>query len=91
MVPLTGDAVTSGEQTMLSVIVIKPFLNHKGHQNLIHGSKVVAILLKGWILPVGGASAVEGLRSTGLPRLVTMWLDSVLLTCLFTYFTIGLM
>ena len=52
------------------VIVIKTFLNPKGHQNLINGSKVTAILLKGWISPVGGASAVEGLRSTGLPRLV---------------------
>ena len=28
------------------------------------------ILLNGWILPIGGASAVEGLRSTGLHRLV---------------------
>ena len=43
-------------------IVIKNFLNPKGHQNLISGSKVMAILLKGWILPVGGASALEGLR-----------------------------
>jgi hypothetical protein len=26
------------------------------------GSKVMAILLKGWICPIGDASAVEGLR-----------------------------
>ena len=52
------------------VIVIKTFQNPKGHQNPINVLKVTAILLKGWILPVGGASAVEGLRSTGLPRLV---------------------
>ena len=52
------------------VIVIKTFLNPKGHQNRISGSKVTAILLKERILPIGGASAVEGLRSTGLPRLV---------------------
>ena len=52
------------------VIVIKNFLNLEGHQNPIIGSKFTAILLKGWILPIGGASAVEGLRSTGLPRLV---------------------
>ena len=52
------------------VIVIKNFLNPKGHQNPISGSIVTAILLKGWILPIGGASAVEGLRSTGLSRLV---------------------
>ena len=41
------------------------FLNPKGHQNPIDGSKIMAILLKGWILPVGGASAVEGLQSKG--------------------------
>ena len=50
--------------------MIKTFLNPEGHQNRITGSKVTAILLKGWILPISGASAVEGLRSTGLPRLV---------------------
>ena len=52
------------------VIVIKNFLNPKDHQNPITGSKVLAILLKGWISPLGGASAVEGLWSTGLLRLV---------------------
>ena len=52
------------------VIVMKTFLNPKEHQNRISGSKFTAILLKGRILPIGGASAVEGLRSTGLPRLV---------------------
>ena len=51
-------------------IVIKNLLNPEGHQSSINGSKVTAILLKGWILPIGGASAVEGLQSTGLPRLV---------------------
>ena len=55
------------------VIVIKTFLNPKDHPNPINGSKVTAILLKGWILPVGGASAVKGLRLTGgLPRLVSL-------------------
>ena len=52
------------------VIVIKTFLNPGGHQNPINGSKVTAILLMGWISPVGRASAVEGLQTTGLPRLV---------------------
>ena len=42
-------------------IVIKNFLNPKGHQNPINGSKVTTILLKGVILPFGGASAGEGL------------------------------
>ena len=51
------------------VIVIKTFLNPEGHHNSISGSKVTVILLKGWILPIGGASSLEGLRSTGLPRL----------------------
>ena len=41
--------------------VIKNFLNPEGHQNPISGSKVTAILLKGWILPIGGASSGEGL------------------------------
>ena len=54
------------------VIVIKNFLNPEGHQNPINGSKVTVILLKGWILPIGGASAVEGLRSMGLPHLVSV-------------------
>ena len=45
-------------------------LNLEGHPNRCIGSKVKAILLNGWILPIGWASAVEGLRSTGLPRLV---------------------
>ena len=35
-------------------------LNLEGHTNRITGSKVTAILLKGWILPIGGASVVEG-------------------------------
>ena len=42
--------------------MIKIFLNPKGHQNPISGSKDMAILLKGWILPIGGASPGEGLR-----------------------------
>ena len=52
------------------VIMIKKFLNLEGHQNPVNVLKVTAILLKGWISPLGGASSVEGLRSTGLPRLV---------------------
>ena len=42
--------------------MIKNFINSEGHQNPISASKVTAILLKGWILPIGGASAGEGLR-----------------------------
>ena len=52
--------------------MIKTFLNPEERQNCISGSKVTAILLKGWILSIGGASALEGLRSTWLRRLVFM-------------------
>ena len=43
-------------------MVIKKFQNPQRHQNPISGSKVTVILLKGWILPIGGASVGEGLR-----------------------------
>ena len=49
------------------VIVIKTFLSPEGHQNRISGSKVTAILLKGWILPIGGASAVRVCDQRGYP------------------------
>ena len=42
--------------------MIKNFLNPEAHQNPINGSKVTAILLKGWISPIGGASAGDGVR-----------------------------
>ena len=48
----------------------KEILNLEGHLIYITGVRVTVILLNGWILPVGGASVVEGLRSTGLPHLV---------------------
>ena len=49
--------------------------------NCITGSRVTAILLNEWILPIGGASAVEGLRSMGLPRLVLETLPSKKVMC----------
>jgi hypothetical protein len=33
------------------------FLNPEGHQKRIIGSKVTAILLSGWILPIGGVAS----------------------------------
>ena len=39
--------------------MIKNCLNPAGHQIRISGSKVKAILLKGWILPSGGGSAIN--------------------------------
>ena len=53
--------------TMLQFLEIP---NLEGHPNRITGSRETAILLNGWILPIVGASAVDGLRLTGLPRLV---------------------
>ena len=49
----------------LQVIKKTMLVNLEGHQNRITGSRVTAILLNGWILPIGGASAVEGVLSTG--------------------------
>ena len=45
--------------------ILLAILNLEVHQHRITGSRVTAILMNGWILPIGGASAVEGLRSTG--------------------------
>ena len=42
--------------------ILKEILNPERHSNHITGSKVKAILLNGLILPIDGASAVEGLR-----------------------------
>ena len=44
------------------ITIFKEILISKGHPNRITGSKVTAILLNGWILPIGGASEVKGLR-----------------------------
>ena len=50
-------------------------LNLEGHLNCITGSRVTAILPNRRILPVGGASAVEGLQSMGLPCQVFFIID----------------
>ena len=52
---LVGDSTLSYKIDY--AIVIKNFLNPKGHQNPISGSKVTAILLRAYILPIGGASS----------------------------------
>ena len=44
-------------------------LNLKGPPNSITDSRVLAIFLHAWNLPLGEASSVEGLQSTGLSRL----------------------
>ena len=48
-------------------IIFFEILNLEGDSNRITGSRVTAILLNEWILPIVGALSVEGLRSTGLP------------------------
>ena len=42
------------------VTQILRYLNPEGHQNCIIVSKVVAIELSVWILPVGGVASVKG-------------------------------
>ena len=61
--------------------MIKNFLNPEIHQNPINGSKIIVIVLKGWILLIGEASAVEGLQSTGLPC-VFFYVFKLYLDCL---------
>ena len=51
-------------------IVIKKILNPEGHQNPISGSKVMVILLKGWIFPISGASSGRVCACTLHSRLV---------------------
>ena len=43
------------------VTIFLKILNLEEHLNHITESRHRAILLNGWILPIGGASAVEGL------------------------------
>ena len=48
-------------------MVIKTFLNPEGHHNRIIGSKVTVNLLKGWILPIGGAASGRVCDQRGYP------------------------
>ena len=43
------------------VKIFKEILSLKAHPNCFTSSKVTAILLNWWLLPIGGASAVKGL------------------------------
>ena len=42
------------------VTICWEILNIKGHTNRIIGLRVTYILLNGWILPIGGGSAING-------------------------------
>ena len=50
-------AQTVNDSSSTFIIEIKNFLNPEGHHNFITGSKVVAFLLKGWILPIGAVTS----------------------------------
>ena len=56
------------------VTIFKEILNPKEHPNRITGSKVTAILLNGWILPIGGASSGRVCSCSLRSRLVFVWL-----------------
>ena len=53
--PLVEDGAFSHDINYFTIF--KEILNPEGHPNRITGSKVTAILLNGWILPIGGASS----------------------------------
>ena len=59
------------------VIVIKNFLNPEGHPNRITGSKVTAILLKGWILPIGGVASGRVCACSMRSRLVEEYIGCI--------------
>ena len=42
--------------------IFQEIINPEGYPNCITGLKVTAILLNGWILPIGRTSSVKGLR-----------------------------
>ena len=65
---MVGDGAFSHKIDYVTFLL--EIINLERHPNRTTGSRVTAVLLNGWIFPIGGASAVEGLRSTGLPRLV---------------------
>ena len=48
---------SSSSYKIVYVIMIKNFLNPEGHQSCIIDSKVMAILVKGYILPIGGVAS----------------------------------
>ena len=52
------------------VTIAKEILNLEGHSNCITGSKVMVILLNGWILPIGGVASERVCACNLLSRLV---------------------
>ena len=60
------------------VTIFKKILNLEGHLNRITGSRVTAILLNGWILPIGGVLSGRVCACSLRSRLV--------ITCIKHYF-----
>ena len=54
------------------VAIFKEILNLEGHQNRITGSKVMAILLYGWILPIDGVASGRVCACSLRSRLVSL-------------------
>ena len=55
------------------ITIFEEILNLEGHQNRTTGSRVTAILLNGWIFPIGQSGEASRWRvcyQRGLPRLV---------------------
>ena len=59
--------VSSSSYKIDYVILTKKILNPEGHPNRIIGSKVTVNLLKGWILPIGGAASGRVCDQRGYP------------------------
>ena len=57
--------------TVVTVVTIVKVVTVVKVVTIVTVVTVTEVLLNGWVLPIGGASSVEGLRSTGLPRLAT--------------------
>ena len=61
-------------------------INLEGHQNRIIGSKVTAILLSGWILPIGGVALERVCHERHQPHLLIMSVDfGILFHTFYTY------
>ena len=53
------------------ITIFQEILNLQGHQNRITGSRVMLILLNGWIIPIGQSGEANWWRvcyQRGLPR-----------------------
>ena len=55
--PCSNDCSGAFSHKIDYVTIVKEILNPERHLNCITGSKVTAILLNGWILPINGDSS----------------------------------